>query len=173
MTPLRARSELEQLVHDLIERTKGPVQQALKDASISARDINEVVLVGGQTRMPAIQQMVKDLFGKEPHRGVNPDEVVAVGAAIQAGVLKGEVKDVLLLDVTPLSTRAGARRSNCATGRIARTTRPRRFCANRVTSLRSACVLNWPRSHRRSSVHSTPTTPMRCGPLWKRCSGRC
>ena len=103
MTPLRARSELEQLVHDLIERTKGPVQQALKDASISARDIDEVVLVGGQTRMPAIQLMVKDLFGKEPHRGVNPDEVVAVGAAIQAGVLKGEVKDVLLLDVTPLS----------------------------------------------------------------------
>src|SRR5438309_10601906 len=100
MTPLRARSELERLVHDLIERTKGPVQQALKDASISARDINEVVLVGGQTRMPAIQQMVKDLFGKEPHRGVNPDEVVAVGAAIQAGVLKGAVKDVLLLDVT-------------------------------------------------------------------------
>ena len=83
MTPLRARSELEQLVHDLIERTKGPVQQALKDASISARDIDEVVLVGGQTRMPAIQQMVKDLFGKEPHRGVNPDEVVAVGAAIR------------------------------------------------------------------------------------------
>src|SRR5438309_7948304 len=83
MTPLRARSELEQLVHDLIERTKGPVQQALKDASISARDIDEVVLVGGQTRMPAIQLMVKDLFGKEPHRGVNPDEVVAVGAAIR------------------------------------------------------------------------------------------
>jgi molecular chaperone DnaK len=97
------RAKLEQLVHDLIERTKGPVQQALKDASISARDIDEVVLVGGQTRMPAIQQMVKDLFGKEPHRGVNPDEVVAVGAAIEAGVLKGEVKDVLLLDVTPLS----------------------------------------------------------------------
>ena len=83
MTPLRARSELEQLVHDLIERTKGPVQQALKDASISARDIDEVVLVGGQTRMPAIQLIVKDLFGKEPHRGVNPDEVVAVGAAIR------------------------------------------------------------------------------------------
>src|SRR5207302_2071832 len=72
-------------------------------ASSSARDIDEVVLVGGQTRMPAIQQMVKDLFGKEPHRGVNPDEVVAIGAAIQAGVLQGEVKDVLLLDVTPLS----------------------------------------------------------------------
>jgi molecular chaperone DnaK len=97
------RAKLEQLVGDLIERTQGPVQQALKDAGMTAKDIDEVVLVGGQTRMPAIQQMVRGLFGKEPHRGVNPDEVVAVGAAIQAGVLKGEVKDVLLLDVTPLS----------------------------------------------------------------------
>jgi molecular chaperone DnaK len=97
------RAKLEQLVGDLIERTRGPVQQALKDAGMTAKDIDEVVLVGGQTRMPAIQQMVRGLFGKEPHRGVNPDEVVAVGAAIQAGVLKGEVKDVLLLDVTPLS----------------------------------------------------------------------
>src|SRR5207245_730912 len=83
--------------------TKGPVQQALKDASISPSDIDEVVLVGGQTRMPAVQEMVKQVFGKEPHKGVNPDEVVAIGAAIQAGVLKGEVKDILLLDVTPLS----------------------------------------------------------------------
>jgi molecular chaperone DnaK len=97
------RAKLEQLVGDLVERTKGPVQQAMKDAGLSPGDISEVVLVGGQTRMPAIQQMVRHLFGKEPHRGVNPDEVVAVGAAIQAGVLKGEVKDVLLLDVTPLS----------------------------------------------------------------------
>src|SRR3989440_581664 len=97
------RSKLEQLVGDLVERTRGPVQQALKDASVSAREIDEVVLVGGQTRMPAVQQLVRDLFGKEPHKGVNPDEVVAVGAAIQAGVLRGEVKDVLLLDVTPLS----------------------------------------------------------------------
>lgn len=97
------RSKLEQLVGDLVERTKGPVQQALKDANASAKDIDEVVLVGGQTRMPAVQQLVNDLFGKEPHKGVNPDEVVAIGAAIQAGVLKGEVKDVLLLDVTPLS----------------------------------------------------------------------
>jgi molecular chaperone DnaK len=97
------RAKLEQLVGDLIERTQGPVRQALKDAGMTAKDIDEVVLVGGQTRMPAIQQMVRGLFGKEPHRGVNPDEVVAVGAAIQAGVLKGEVKDVLLLDVTPLS----------------------------------------------------------------------
>jgi molecular chaperone DnaK len=97
------RAKLEQLVGDLVERTKGPVQQALKDAGISPSDIDEVVLVGGQTRMPAVQEMVKQVFGKDPHKGVNPDEVVAIGAAIQAGVLKGEVRDVLLLDVTPLS----------------------------------------------------------------------
>jgi molecular chaperone DnaK len=97
------RSKLEQLVGDLVERTKGPVVQALKDAGISAKDIDEVVLVGGQTRMPAVQEMVKQVFSKEPHKGVNPDEVVAIGAAIQAGVLKGEVKDILLLDVTPLT----------------------------------------------------------------------
>jgi molecular chaperone DnaK len=97
------RSKLEQLVGDLVERTKGPVQQCLKDAGLSASDINEVVLVGGQTRMPAVQEMVKQVFGKDPHKGVNPDEVVAIGAAIQAGVLKGEVKDILLLDVTPLT----------------------------------------------------------------------
>jgi molecular chaperone DnaK len=97
------RSKLEQLVADLVDRTKGPVMQCLKDAGISARDVNEVVLVGGQTRMPAVQEMVKQVFGKEPHKGVNPDEVVAIGAAIQAGVLKGEVKDILLLDVTPLT----------------------------------------------------------------------
>jgi molecular chaperone DnaK len=103
LTLTLTRARLEQLVGDLIERTKGPVQQALKDAGVTARDVDEVVLVGGQTRMPAIQQMVKDLFGKEPHKGVNPDEVVAIGAAIQAGVLKGEVKDILLLDVTPLT----------------------------------------------------------------------
>src|ERR1700694_575713 len=98
-----SRAKLEQLVGDLIQRTKGPVQPALKDAGVSPGDINEVVLVGGQTRMPAVQDMVKQVFGKEPHKGVNPDEVVAIGAAIQAGVLKGEVKDILLLDVTPLS----------------------------------------------------------------------
>src|SRR5207237_988535 len=97
------RSKLEQLVGDLVERTKGPVQQAMKDASLSPSDINEVVLVGGQTRMPAVQEMVKQVFLKEPHKGVNPDEVVAIGAAIQAGVLKGEVKDIRLLDVTPLT----------------------------------------------------------------------
>jgi molecular chaperone DnaK len=97
------RAKLEQLVADLIERTRGPVMKALQDADIRATDVNEVVLVGGQTRMPAVIDLVRKIFGKEPHKGVNPDEVVAIGAAIQAGVLKGEVKDVLLLDVTPLS----------------------------------------------------------------------
>ena len=97
------RSKLEQLTGDLVERSMGPVRQALKDAGMSPSDINEVVLVGGMTRMPAVQEAVRTLFGKEPHKGVNPDEVVALGAAIQAGVLGGEVKDILLLDVTPLT----------------------------------------------------------------------
>ncbi len=97
------RAKLEQLVGDLVEKTRGPCLQALEDAKLKPDDIDEVILVGGQTRMPAVQALVKELFGKEPHKGVNPDEVVAVGAAIQGGVLKGEVKDVLLLDVTPLS----------------------------------------------------------------------
>jgi molecular chaperone DnaK len=97
------RSRLEQLVDDLIQRTVEPCRKALADAGVSARDINEVVLVGGMTRMPKVIQVVKEFFGKEPHRGVNPDEVVAIGAGIQGGVLKGDVKDVLLLDVTPLS----------------------------------------------------------------------
>ncbi|HET7510161.1 MAG TPA: molecular chaperone DnaK [Solirubrobacterales bacterium] len=97
------RPKLEQLVDDLIQRSIGPCRQALKDAGVKAEDIHEVVLVGGQTRMPAIQKLVKDFFGKEPHKGVNPDEVVAIGAAIQGGVLSGDVKDMLLLDVTPLS----------------------------------------------------------------------
>jgi molecular chaperone DnaK len=97
------RSKLEALCSDLIDRTEGPCRQALKDAGLSASDIHEVILVGGMTRMPAVQERVKKLFGKDPHRGVNPDEVVAVGAAIQGAVLTGEVKDVLLLDVTPLS----------------------------------------------------------------------
>jgi molecular chaperone DnaK len=103
LTMKLTRAKLESLVDDLIEKTKGPCLQALKDAGLKAAEIDEVVLVGGMTRMPKVQQTVKELFGKEPHKGVNPDEVVAVGAAIQAGVLKGEVKDVLLLDVTPLS----------------------------------------------------------------------
>src|SRR3954466_14042250 len=97
------RGKLEEMVRDLIERSIPPCKQAMKDAGIEASKIDEVVLVGGQTRMPRIQQLVKDLFGKEPHKGVNPDEVVAIGAAVQAGVLGGEVKDLLLLDVTPLT----------------------------------------------------------------------
>jgi molecular chaperone DnaK len=97
------RSKLEQLVDDLIQKTIEPCKKAMADAGISAKDVDEVVLVGGMTRMPKVIQLVRDFFGKEPHKGVNPDEVVAVGAAIQAGVLKGEVKDVLLLDVTPLT----------------------------------------------------------------------
>src|SRR6201994_861300 len=97
------RSKLEALVDDLIQKTIGPVKQALKDAGVTTSQIDEVILVGGMTRMPKVQEAVKALFGKEPHKGVNPDEVVAMGAAIQGGVLKGEVKDVLLLDVTPLS----------------------------------------------------------------------
>jgi molecular chaperone DnaK len=98
-----SRAKLEALVDDLIERTIGPCKAALKDAGLQASDINEVVLVGGQTRMPKVQETVQNLFQREPHKGVNPDEVVAIGAAIQAGVLQGDVKDILLLDVTPLS----------------------------------------------------------------------
>jgi molecular chaperone DnaK len=97
------RSKLEQLVDQLVQRTVGPCQQALKDAGLAASEIDEVILVGGQIRMPKVQEVVKTIFGKDPHKGVNPDEVVAVGAAIQGGVLGGEVRDVLLLDVTPLS----------------------------------------------------------------------
>jgi molecular chaperone DnaK len=97
------RSKLEQLVEDLVQRSIDPCKRALDDAHLTPKDIDEVVLVGGQTRMPAIQKVVRDFFGKEPHKGVNPDEVVAVGAAIQGGVLRGDVKDMLLLDVTPLS----------------------------------------------------------------------
>jgi molecular chaperone DnaK len=97
------RAKFEQLVDDLLQKTVGPTKQALADAGVDPSKIDEVVLVGGSTRIPKVQQMVKELFGKEPHRGVNPDEVVAIGAAIQAGVLAGDVKDLLLLDVTPLS----------------------------------------------------------------------
>jgi len=103
LTMKLTRAKLESLVDDLVARTKGPCDKALKDAGLKAAEIDEVVLVGGMTRMPKVQQVVKELFGKEPHKGFNPDEVVAVGAAIQAGVLQGDVKDVLLLDVTPLS----------------------------------------------------------------------
>jgi len=98
-----SRAKFEQLVEEINQRTVAPCRQALKDAGLEAKDVDEVVLVGGSTRIPRVQQLVRELFGKEPHRGVNPDEVVAVGAAIQAGVLAGEVRDLLLLDVTPLS----------------------------------------------------------------------
>jgi len=98
-----SRAKLEQLTEDLIERTTKPCEQALKDAGLEASDIDQVILVGGMTRMPAVRESVRKIFGKEPHKGVNPDEVVAIGAAIQAGVLGGEVKDILLLDVTPLT----------------------------------------------------------------------
>ena len=97
------RSRLEQLTSDLVDRTMAPLRQALSDANLNAGDIHEVVMVGGMTRMPAVQDRVRAFFGKDPHKGVNPDEVVAVGAAIQAGVLGGEVKDILLLDVTPFT----------------------------------------------------------------------
>jgi molecular chaperone DnaK len=103
MTMKLTRAKFEALVDDLVQKTVEPCRNALKDAGLKAAEIDEVVLVGGMTRMPKIQQVVKDFFGKEPHKGVNPDEVVAIGAAIQAGVLQGDVKDVLLLDVTPLS----------------------------------------------------------------------
>jgi molecular chaperone DnaK len=115
------RSKLEQLVDDLLQKSVGPCKQAMKDAGIDASKINEVVLVGGQTRMPAIQKLVKELFGKEPNKGVNPDEVVAIGAAVQAGVLAGEVKDLLLLDVTPL-TLSIETMGGVATGMITRNT---------------------------------------------------
>jgi len=103
LTMKLTRAKFEALVDDLVQKTVEPCRQALKDAGLTAAEVNEVVLVGGMTRMPKVQEVVKQLFGKEPHKGVNPDEVVAVGAAIQAGVLQGDVKDVLLLDVTPLS----------------------------------------------------------------------
>ncbi len=103
MTMKLTRAKLESLVEPLVQRTMGPLKQALADAGLKPAEVDEVVLVGGSTRMPRVQQVVKDYFGKEPHKGVNPDEVVAIGAAVQGGVLAGEVKDVLLLDVTPLS----------------------------------------------------------------------
>ena len=97
------RAKLEQLMDDLIQRTVQPCKQAIADAELKPEEINEVILVGGSTRIPKVQELVKEIFGKEPHKGVNPDEVVAAGAAIQGAVLSGDVKDVLLLDVTPLT----------------------------------------------------------------------
>ena len=98
-----SRSDFEKLIDPLVERCRGPVENALKDAKLSASDIDEIVLVGGSTRVPKVQELVKKMFGKEPHRGVNPDEVVSIGAAIQGGIIAGDVTDVVLLDVTPLS----------------------------------------------------------------------
>src|SRR5690606_18021351 len=98
-----SRAEFERLIDPLVDRCKGPVQNALKDAKLSPSQIDEVVLVGGSTRVPKVQEFVKKMFQKEPHKGVNPDEVVSVGAAIQGGIISGDVKDVVLLDVTPLS----------------------------------------------------------------------
>src|SRR6185295_13423746 len=98
-----SRAKFEQLVDDLIQRTLDPMKKALKDAGLEPKDIDEVLLVGGSTRIPKIQEIVKTYFGKEPNKGVNPDEVVAIGSAVQAGVLSGEKTDILLLDVTPLS----------------------------------------------------------------------
>ncbi len=115
------RAKLESLVDDLLQKSVGPCKQAMKDAGVDASKIDEVVLVGGQTRMPKIQELVKELFGKEPHKGVNPDEVVAIGAAVQAGVLAGDVKDLLLLDVTPL-TLSIETMGGVATSMIARNT---------------------------------------------------
>ena len=97
------RGRFEQMVADLIDRTKGPCLQALKDSGLTTEQIDEAVLVGGSTRVPKVHELVKQLFAREPHQGVNPDEVVGLGAAVQAGVLAGDVKDILLLDVTPLS----------------------------------------------------------------------
>ena len=115
------RAKLEQLVDDILQRSLEPCKKAMQDAGVTASQIDEVVLVGGQTRMPKIQELVKGLFGKEPHKGVNPDEVVAIGAAVQAGVLSGDVKDLLLLDVTPL-TLAIETMGGVATGMITRNT---------------------------------------------------
>src|SRR5881296_25200 len=97
------RAKFEQMIEDILQRSVPPCRQAMEDAVLKAKDIDEVVLVGGSTRIPRVQQIVREFFGREPHKGVNPDEVVAVGAALQAGVLAGDVKDLLLLDVTPLS----------------------------------------------------------------------
>src|SRR5204862_435211 len=130
------RAKLESMVEEIIQRSVGPCKQCMKDAGVDASKINEVVLVGGQTRMPRIQALVKELFGKEPHRGVNPDEVVAIGAAIQGGVLGGDVKDLLLLDVTPLTLpriRRSAKRSNRAISSTLWCTASRRCFASRAT----------------------------------------
>ena len=158
-----SRAKLEMLVGDLIDRTVEPCRKALKDSGLSAGDIDEVILVGGQTRMLKVVETVKNFFGKEPHKGVNPDEVVAVGAAIQAAVLSGEVKDVLLLDVTPLSlgieTLGGVftrliDRNPRSRPRRARSSRPPRTARTRSPS---ACSRASGRSRRRTSCSASST----------------
>src|SRR5881409_3686191 len=135
------RAKLEELAHDLIERTVGPTKKALEDAGLSASQIDHVILVGGMTRMPSVQAKVKEIVGKDPHKGVNPDEVVAIGAAIQGGVLRGEVKDVLLLDVTPLSlgieTKGGVMTKLIDRNTRSRRRSPRSSRRPRTTSRRS------------------------------------
>ncbi len=164
------RAKLLELTADLLERTVGPTKQVIKDAGLDASAIEHVVLVGGMTRMPAVQEKVTELLGKEPHKGVNPDEVVAVGAAIQAGVMRGEVKDVLLLDVTPLSlgieTKGGVFTKLIERTRRSRTASRRRSRRPRTTSRRSRSTCSrasrrWRSTTRRSASSSSSASRRR------------